>query len=250
MNRFGMLGIVFLTSASLLACGGSQEPKVAMANGAAGTASAYDEPVKLELAFQYMRDDDAPELDVYIETEPGSDQVQRVTNGVRDMDLPLFALAEPNIRDPYDPERMGPYPKGKALDITVGQYFEATGVGTYSCVDGAGTLDVQFEKLVPNGVYTIWHSFYAWPPTKPFTAYDLPLGARDGSQAGFTADENGSYHFQLSFKPCLQLTGEYLTSDISLAYHSDGKTYGTFPGEFGTVTHVQIYAPLPKRSGI
>ena len=97
----------------------------------------------------------------------------------------------------------------------------------------------------------MWHFFMATPPTEPFIGtYDLPLGSRDGAQSVFTADAGGEARFERSFKPCLQLTGEHLAAGLALAWHSDGKTYGVEPGGFGSVSHIQLYTGLPKRSGI
>ncbi len=120
-----------------------------------------------------------------------------------------------------------------------------------SCEDGTGTLDLEFSNLIPNGVYTMWHDFMVWPPTEPFIGtYDLPFGARDGSENVFVAAADGSAHFERTISPCLQLSGEHLLADLGLAWHSDGKTYGPLTGEFSTVTHVQMFVMLPPRTGL
>ena len=80
--------------------------------------------------------------------------------------------------------------------------------------------------------------------------YDLPFGARDGSENSFTADAQGRAVFERTFKPCLQLSGEQLMAELAIAWHSDGKTYGHEPGVFSTNTHVHMYVGLPKRAGI
>ncbi|MEO1092267.1 MAG: hypothetical protein AAFX81_16720 [Pseudomonadota bacterium] len=56
--------------------------------------------------------------------------------------------------------------------------------------------------------------------------------------------------FTKAFKPCLQLFGEQLLSELAIAWHSDGKTHGHEPGEFGTVSHAQLFVVLPKRAGL
>jgi len=40
---------------------------------------------------------------------------------------------------------------------------------------------------------------------------------------------------------------EVVISDIAATYRSDGQTYGTGPGDFGRVTHMQLFIaePLP-----
>ena len=64
------------------------------------------------------------------------------------------------------------------------------------------------------------------------------------------ADAEGKASFSHSFKPCLQMTGEWITSMLAIAYHSDGKTYGAYPGDFGLNAHVPLFLMLPNRKGI
>ena len=110
---------------------------------------------------------------------------------------------------PCRPKTQGPGPRAKALGITLGEWFSAKGAGTYSCENGVGKVDITFENLVPNGLYTMWHDFAVWPPTDPFLGfYDLPFGARDGSENSFRADAQGRARFARTITPCLQLSGE------------------------------------------
>ncbi len=211
----------------------------------------YDKPVSIDITFKYHIDDNLAEQDVFVQRTARSDVVYRPSVGERDMSLPLYAAAAPVKHQPFDENAVGPYDKGEALGITLGDWFQGEGKGTYTCVDSEGHLDVTFTNLVPNGTYTMWHYFLAWPPTDPFIgAYDLPIGARDGSEAVFHANAEGGAHVERIFKPCLQLTGEHLASGLAIAWHSDGKTYGPLPGEFAKNSHVQMYMDLPKRSGI
>ncbi len=212
---------------------------------------AYDSPVDLELTFIYHIDADMAEQDVFIEREGGAAEVFRATKGDRDLTQPIFAAAEPQEHAPFDVDAIGPYQKGTELGMTLGEWFAAQGQGDYQCVDGEATIDVAFEGLVPDGVYTMWHFFMASPPTDPFIGtYDLPIGSRDGKDSVFTADQEGQALFQRTFKPCLQLSGEHLMAGLAVAWHSDGKTYGVEPGVFATNSHIQLFLGLPKRSGI
>ena len=211
----------------------------------------YDAPVQIDLNFIFHIDEDLAEQDIFVEREPGSGKVYRPTKAERDMSLPLYAPARPVEHTPFQPDNTGPWAKGKALGITLGQWFAAKGEGSYSCVDGEGKIIIQFSNLVANATYTLWHDFFVWPPTEPFIGtYDLPIGARDGSQSVFRTDASGSRLFERSFKPCLQLSGEHLMSELAIAWHSNDKTYGPLPGEFSTNTHVHMYTGLPKRAGI
>jgi hypothetical protein len=218
---------------------------------AAQEVASYDAPVEMQLTFILHIDDGMTEQDVFFEREAGSGEVWRPSAATRAMDAPLFAPASAVPHTPLQTENIGPWPIGDALGVTLGEWFAASGGGTYSCVDGEGELSLTFENLVPNGVYTMWHDFFVWPPTDPFIGtYDLPLGARDGSENVFTADADGNAVFERTFQPCLQLSGEYLLSELAIAWHSDGNTHGHEPGEFSTATHVQMFVILPPRAGL
>jgi hypothetical protein len=205
----------------------------------------------IDLAFITHLDADLPEQDVYIERVPGSGDVYRVTRGDHDMNAPLYKTAHTVEHNPFDPAAVGPHPKGEALGLTLGQWLRHQGTGAYTCEAGTGTLDAKFTGLVPNGVYTMWHAFMALPPTTPFSGtLDLPLGARDGSESVFVADGEGKASFVHTFQPCLEMSDVWTTSLLAINYHSDGKTYGADPGEFGYNAHIPLFLMLPKREGI
>ena len=194
---------------------------------------------------------DLPEQDVFIERRPGSGQVFRVTQSDHDMNAPLFSAATPVKHNPFDPAAVGPHPKGEPLDMTLGDWLRHRGTGRYTCSKGTGELDIEFSGLVANGVYTLWHTFIALPPTKPFSGtLDLPLGARDGSESVFRADANGEAAFVHRFMPCLQLSDVWTSAMLALNWHSDGNTYGADPGAFGYNAHVPLFVMLPPRDGI
>ncbi len=218
---------------------------------AADEVSATQPEEEMSLSFVFHIEEEMAEQDVFYEKEPGSSQIWRPTAATRDMEAPLYAPATPVAHNFLDTTDTGPYPKGRPLGITLGEWFAAEGEGHYVCDDGRGEIDLRFTGLVPNGVYTLWHDFIVWPPTDPFIGtYDVPFGARDGSENVFTADVEGNARIDMNFAPCLQLSGEHLLADLAIAWHSDGKTYGPLPGEFSTNTHVQMYVTLPKRSGV
>ncbi|MFO6464311.1 hypothetical protein ACK8OR_07960 [Jannaschia sp. KMU-145] len=215
------------------------------------TAAETDPKEDMALTFIFHIDEDLTEQDVFFERVPGSGEVFRPTGATREMDAPLYAPATAVPHTPLQTENTGPWPRGKALGITLGEWFAASGQGRYSCVDGTGHVEIRFENLVPDGLYTLWHDFAIWPPTDPFIGfYDTPFGARDGSENAFTADASGAAHVVRTITPCLQLSGEQLISELAIAWHSDGRTHGPTPGEFSTDTHVQLYVPLPQRAGL
>ncbi len=222
----------------------------------AGTVAAEDGDYgttghSLNLSFHFHLDANMYEQDVFLRRDASDPGVYRVTAGDRDMAAPLYRTAAYVPHSPYDAEQLGPYEPGEPLGITLGEWLSGTGRGEYTCSDNEGKLDIRFDNLAPNGVYTLWHFFMADPPTEPFSgALALPVGARDGSQAGFRADAHGKARFERSFKPCLQMSGEHLTAGLATAYHSDGQTYGPLPGEYATRSHIHMILMLPRRTGL
>jgi len=216
-----------------------------------GTDPAGAQSVSIDLAFVTHLDMDLPEQDVYIERQPGSGKVYRVTKGDHDMNAPLYKTAVETPHDPFNMAAIGPHRKGEALSMTLGRWLKHRGIGTYTCENGVGTLDLTFTGLVRNGVYTMWHAFMALPPPTPFTGtLDLPLGARDGSESVFVAEEDGKAAFKHTFQPCLQMSDTWTTSMLAINYHSDGNTYGGHPGRFGYNAHIPLFVMLPQRDGI
>jgi hypothetical protein len=237
-----MRNVLNLTAAAALALSGGAVQ--------AGEAK-YDTPVNIDFVFIYHIDADMPEQDAFVVREPGSNEMWRATKGDQDLSQPIYASYDPVPHDPMNPEAVGPFPKGPELPLTLGEWFGATGAGTYSCVDGSAEIDVSFTGLVPDGVYTMWHWFNADPPTEPFKAgFDIPVGSRDGSDSIFIADAEGNARFERTMKPCLQLTGEHLMAGLAIAWHSDGQTYGVHVGDLGKNAHVPLFLVLPKRAGI
>lgn len=159
----------------------------------------------------------------------------------------VYAAATPIEHDPFKlgENPLGPFPKGKSLGFTLGQWLAATGIGIYSVDGDNAQIELSFKNIVPNGVYTMWCSRINLPPS--FNIVDEPCGASDGSESSFTADASGNGAFFVKLKALEQSTNETI-SVIALAYHSDGKTYGASPGDFGLSTHVQLayMFPVPK----
>ena len=75
----------------------------------------------------------------------------------------------------------------------------------------------------------------------------LTFGA-DGTL--FVADAKGNAKFVHSFKPGLEMSDVWTTSMLAINYHSDGKTYGGLPGDFGLNAHIPLFVMLPKRAGL
>ncbi len=156
----------------------------------------------------------------------------------------VYATATTTAHDPFKvgENPLGPFDKGKALGFTLQQWLAASGIGVYSVDGDNAELDLSFKNLVPNGVYTVWCSRITFPPNPNIV--DKPCGAEDGSENSLKADDKGSGSFSLKLK-ALEPSTQETSSIIALAYHSDGKTYGANPGDFGLNSHVHIFFLLP-----
>lgn len=202
----------------------------------------------LNVQFVDHIDANLPEQDVFVESADDPKKVVRVegeeAKDPENLKKQTFAAANMIEHDPFKlgPNPLGPYAKGKPLGFTLEQWLDANGSGSYSVDEDRATLDINFENLVPNGVYTVWCSRLTFPPNP--VVVDRPCGAEDGSENSFTADAEGNGVFILEVTP-LEKSTQQTASVIALAYHSDGKTYGISPGEFGLNSHVQIFYLLP-----
>jgi hypothetical protein len=188
-----------------------------------------------------------PEQDVFVEKVAGSGEVFRLMDAEKEdyLNAPLYATATTTAHEPFNLAANGPYQKGSALNVTLGEWLAATGTGSYQCIDGQGEIALEFSGLVPNGVYTLWYVFSPNPPATPFMSLDLPLGARDGSQSLISVNSDGTASYKAAVTPCLQMSGIQAATLVALAYHSDGKTYGSFPGDFGLNSHIQLLGMFP-----
>ena len=192
-----------------------------------------------------------PEQDVFIQNKDNPNQIIRVDEDVaKDQDMlakTVFAGAVAIAHDPFKMGQnpLGPFQKGKSLGFMLGEWLAATGTGTY-IIDGENAkLDLSFQKLVPDGTYTLWCSRITFPPNPKVV--DNPCGAFDGSENVFKTDASGNGSFALTLKPVEESTKE-TASVFAVAYHSDGKTYGANPGDFGLNSHVQLFflVPVPE----
>lgn len=160
-------------------------------------------------------------------------------------EAPVYATTQTIHHDPVNAAAAGPYPRGEALGMSLGDWLAASGTGSYRCSGGNAQIEASFVNLVPNGVYTMWYFFLPTPAAVPFSTYDLPVGDRTGRENAFFADSSGRASFALSLTNCLQGGGSQLAAGLAVAWHSDGATYGSYPGGFGRATHVQLFLILP-----
>lgn len=198
----------------------------------------------IELRWNTLFGMGLPEQFVFVMNDDDG-TVSRVTPDapLSQLEEPIYTMAsaENFIFDPFQlsDNPLGPFEAGDPLDMTLRDYLGARGSGTYTADGDIATVDLSFDRLMPNGVYTLWCSTLHRPPE--FEVIDRPCGAADGSENAFTSDEHGELQIQMSF-PVLDLPTETSLSIIAIAWHSDGQTYGDHPGNFGTVTFVPLRA--------
>ncbi len=223
---------------------------IGYAVGAGVMALGFTSAGAVDLEFVTHVEADMWEQDVFVDLSGAaskSDGVFRVgpANFAALAETPIFATTQTLHHDPGNEAAAGPYPRGEKLDMSLGDWLSATGSGSYQCDGGAARVEAAFTNLVPNGVYTMWYFFVPTPAAIPFSTYDLPVGDRSGRENAFFADASGNASFALSLADCLQGSGSQLAAGLAVAWHSDGTTYGAYPGGFGRATHVQVFLILP-----
>ena len=174
------------------------------------------------------------EQDVFV-TRDGSSDVFRVTTEDQAdyLDNMAFSATSEIAHHPMNMTAVGPFAKGRELGFTLGNWLSATGSGSVSCTDGKGALSASFTGLVPDGVYTMWLFYVAIPFPEPWMTYELPFGARNGSQSLFTSHASGNASFEGSVGTCLQGSGSQIAEGLAIAYHSDGQGHGPHMGPAG-----------------
>lgn len=85
--------------------------------------------------------------------------------------------------------------------VTWDEYSGATGSATVEAVDGGTHASLEYEGLIPNGVYTVWNVVFQNPGylgTLKSVMANLvgvsPLGPPDASENGFQASASGEGH--------------------------------------------------------
>jgi hypothetical protein len=179
-----------------------------------------------------------PALDVY--QVSGEGLVSRIPElNETTLQIPLYSAGENVPGDSTPPFELGPWPQGGSLGFTLQDWVSAEGHGVYTVRGDRARLDVVFENLVPNGVYTLWCNEATMIPAFGVLS-EAPCGHASGSENTFIADANGHAEFSVEIDPFPPSTERSFPS-LGVAYHSDGQTYGHRPGEFGKNVHVQLY---------
>ena len=213
-------------------------------------ARAQGQVIAVEVDFATHSGQGLFEPDVFVEKVEGSGELFKVAPSEvhQYKEAMLYATVEEVEYAPHLPG--GPYVKGEALGVTLGEWLAATGTVTYTCEEGKSTVNASFENLVPNGIYTFWNFVEPDPITDPYTGLVWPLGARDGTQSVFKVNAQGDAEYEAVIESCLQLSGLQTNSGLAIAFHSDRKTYGFQPGAFGVVTFTHLAGIFPKDADV
>lgn len=190
-----------------------------------------------------------PEQDVFIERvgSPSKDVFRIEKAEISDpkkLSKSVYATAKATEHDFFKigSSSLGPFTKGKSLGFALSDWLLATGSGSYSVVGEEASMSLVFGNLVPRGVYSVWCSRLTLPPNPEMI--DRPCGNPDGSENSFKVDSKGNGQFSLKI-PALEVSSEKTYSVITAIYHSDGKTHGNSPGEYGKTAHGHLYYLLP-----
>jgi hypothetical protein len=146
--------------------------------------------------------------------------------------------------------------------VTRGEFNAVTGSAVITCTGTATRVEMTLSGLIPNGVYTIWHSSFRAPGFDGTYNNQNGLGvvgASDGSQGTVRASATGTgrISFTTAAGP-LSVTGrlgscmlaDEFESDLAGWYHIDGQTYGGSPGPDGTaVTQFAVLWRRPQDAG-
>ncbi len=232
-----ILTLVALATTSAAACGDEDK-------------SPFETAESQPLGFVTHVDVNLIEQDVFVVGENDA-SVVRVTAADLDpatMAAPIYAADQAIPHDPFGlgAAPMGPFGRGLRLGPTLEQWLAATGDAVYDVsTDGRVRLEGQFENLVADGVYTLWCSRLRFPPN--VSIVDMPCGELDGSTNTVVADAEGRLTFSIDTWVMPETTVDEINV-VALAWHSDGRTWGPSPGDFGLNSHVQIIAMFPAAS--
>lgn len=199
----------------------------------------------VDLAFVNHIQAGLPEQDVHFLTEDGLAMRLDVIHPMSVLYQNMVGVTESYPQDPFriSDAPLGPYEAGEDLGFTAMEWLAGTGTGTYYANHTTASLELSFENLLPNAVYSIWCTRVTLPPE--FTVTHTACGLIDGSDGVFTTDAEGNGAITITEVSPLEPSSDTARSAITVFYHSDGMTHGYTPGEYGVNTHFQLLSMLP-----
>ncbi len=145
--------------------------------------------------------------------------------------------------------------------VTWGDFSAATGTIDVSCVDEGTRVEVSYEGLLPEGVYTSWVLYFTKPgfdftsPSFDNLAGFSALGPIDGSESMATASSAGAASLDTVVpsgavgNPVVDATDvpdclltDWFEFHVILAYHIDGETCGPSPCGDDTIAEQVAFA--------
>jgi len=129
--------------------------------------------------------------------------------------------------------------------VTLGEFNTVSGKADITCTDYGTNVAMQFQGLIPNGVYSIWVLTFKLPGfhgTFDNLIGNGALGSIDGSENAFIASSAGTASLSVTtHAESLSLFGSVdncLFSEyevyLAVAYHLDNLTHGGTPGDPAT----------------
>lgn len=140
--------------------------------------------------------------------------------------------------------------------VTLSEWQTATGSATVFCKDGTTVYQMQFNGLIPNGVYTIWN-FLLTRPLAPTDGIDFSVDINgngalgNGTLNSLVASDTGAASLEVTVgEGPLSMFGMQPSCAITsvpgfilvINYHIDGQTHGSIPGpDKDDVAHLLFY---------
>jgi hypothetical protein len=190
----------------------------------------------------------------------------RADAGLSSTDLNISALlqvSDASGNPPTNPSTLlfdnRPRPDGSLTPVTApdghqvtwGEWAGVQGQGRAGvvCITQGSYVSIRISGLIPNGLYTVWIPIFKAPG---FDAANFPvnvtaagpLGAQDGTENSFVADQNGVGRIHGVLPPGMldgPIPGPFdgcLTDEfefhLHIAYHIDQMTHGHLPGPMYT----------------
>ena len=191
-----------------------------------------------------------PLQDVFLQSSTNAEQVVRADVGAQnDANLQGAMLFASNSAIAHDYFKLGaaplgPFAKGRQLQITFSDWLAANGAGTVVNDNDRTNIDLSFNKLVPFGVYSVWCNRVTYPPALAMSLQ--PCGSLGGANNTFIANDVGEARYTANVQRFAGTSGNSAMM-ISVVYHSDRETHGERPGEWGLYSHEQLVAFIPQK---
>lgn len=148
------------------------------------------------------------------------------------------------------PDELRPLTGPDGRQLTAGEWVEATGQVTISCIDGGTRYDFRLQGLISNGVYSVWHNLR---PTEGAGGAFGALASHPGDiRNSFTATTSGTVDFSVTGSAG-RMTVHGSVPSCTLPIPSRPETYRQWSWIFSLVYHKDNRAPgidLPLETAI